>query len=846
MPWSFSCSYPGISSVYSLTYTASIGITPGVVSILCHPADTPAAGGSLTFGVTDGATTNTITLAGCLLDMVSGTADSSNRTLLVKLYDRRWKWRDSFPVDGSLNERDDHEKLIPWKIRSPYQIAVYLLTRMGEPTPGGGWQSVIDLPGGLAQPAGGGFPAPASYDLLVNPAADYLKAGDNYSRSRTNQPVRWVATPAAVALADLCETYGRCVVFDPLTDSVSIQKLGSGTALPAGRLLSTGPSVTLGGVPSAVTAMGSPVRFQGRFRFRAVVQDWDKSWVSPDRATYAPLLPTPGRAMVGRARVVDYNPITDYTLVVNGVRFTAAVGTHASALDVHTVIANALNASANPRIAGKLTAGALTVGVALNGVANGYEFKFRAEPAAMWKLTCPVGPLPGPSAQYDEWNVQFSAPSWSASNTLSVTVNGTTYSSGTGLSFGKAVEAVADAVNAANTANPVANPYTAGSAGGGYVLVAGTALGAALTVTAAITGTGSSVSVTRSRSAAAAAYGFQYTNPLAAANVAATDRLSYHEALALAESTYCRTFQLVAEDPADPDTKAVTVPSLPPITNRFLVKLLGSRVEQVVPRPRDVTAIDTRTNESVAADVYNGYSQDRKPDVFASISTAAFGGIVYPVEGGVGPNTVETQRVYADVEVVDPLRQVIRFGQPLFRILGEGNNAVILPSEPVVEIGVNVHDAATGAPVRYGVTVTIAGGTAPPVTRTFPDVQQEVVGEYDADHNPTGYRLNDTDPAFRATTYATETALGYQRPTAQTVQYNTMAPVTLSGLVRQVEWKFGAGGFSTTAGANAEFSPVVPPYGERRRQEALPPDAQRAQENLATAKFVELPKNAGR
>jgi hypothetical protein len=91
MPWLFNASFPGVSSVSDLSFLTQIGITPGTFTLKCHPSSTPAARGTVTFGVTDGTTPRIVILTNCLLDRPQATANTSSLALTLRLFDRRWK-----------------------------------------------------------------------------------------------------------------------------------------------------------------------------------------------------------------------------------------------------------------------------------------------------------------------------------------------------------------------------------------------------------------------------------------------------------------------------------------------------------------------------------------------------------------------------------------------------------------------------------------------------------------------------------------------------------------------------------------------------------------------------------
>jgi hypothetical protein len=995
MPWLFNASFPGVSSLSDLSYLTQVGITPGTITIKCHPASTPAARGTVTFGVTDGSETRTVTLPDCLLERPRASRDGSKNELVLRLYDRRWPWRTSYPIDGHYNQQDDHRKLRPKTVRSPYQLAVLCLKEMGEQYPaaascelgggtvvdvtihdggkgystppavtfvsgspaaataalvadgvdsitvtnaGGGYTSAptvvltggggtgatatatvvggkvtgvvvntagsgyttapavsftggfpvaatgtatvsggevtgvtltsggsgyvtpptvqiapppgfsVDLPGGLAVPPSPAAPTAPQLgpdDELVDPLNDFLKLGANFTRSRTNPLVSWTALPAGVALSQTADTYGRFVVLDPLTNFVSVQKQGEGTPLPEGRQLFASPEFSPEAVPESVTATGAPTRIQGRFRFRAVVQDYSGAWVDPSRFSGAPVLPA-GRAMLTRSSITSYDDTLDYSVVVNGVTFTAPTGAHSTAANVYSILASDINASTDPKITGKVTATWLSTRLVLEGVANGYKYRLRCLPPERWRNVCPVGPIPDGTEQINEWEVQYRPPvSWSEGNTVELTVNGTIYTSPTGLTFEDAVASQVDLVYAAGA------DYLASFGGGGLLLVAGKTAGVSLAVSGAVnTGaSGASVTATETRAAGSAAYGLNRVYPGNGTGVTPTrpsEMLNRIEAERLVAETWCSCYQLVAENPADPDDKSIPMPGgIPAVTDRFLLHLLDTRVEQVVPRPGDATLIDAHTLQPFAEDTYHGYSADRRPAVWAGVSQACLSGLLVPILGGLDQNTGDHMRCPVAFRVIDGPKGVIQFERPIYQILGHGDDCFYYPAEPVVEIGVTLDDPDTFAPRRYSVTVPVPGGTAPPVTRVYDDIRQELIAEYDADHKLTGSRTNDKDPEFRATTYATEVGQMYQNPLSRAIGYNNLELVGLSGLVRQVQWSFNGGGCSTTASENCEFARFQLSYGERRRDENLPPDAQRALENLATARYgTAVPANA--
>jgi hypothetical protein len=277
VPASFS--WPGVGAVLSFQYTASVGISPGVAVLEGVPNGDPQ-GDHGTLGFSDGVAS--YTLADCRLANFQERQARGGRVWYLTVLDRRWRWEDGYAISGQYNQIDDHGKLIPWTVRSPYQLAELCLDAMGE----AGYS--IDLPGGLAAPPGPGVPDPGPLDVVIDAATDYLALGENVPQTGTNPPTVWNSVPAAKALAALGDTYGRLVVWDPATDLTSVQKQGEGTGLPDGAVLTAAPAIDPKAVPSQIVIAGAPTRFQVRLAFRAVGRDWDDSWNTPPELTYAP------------------------------------------------------------------------------------------------------------------------------------------------------------------------------------------------------------------------------------------------------------------------------------------------------------------------------------------------------------------------------------------------------------------------------------------------------------------------------------------------------------------------------------------------------------------------------
>jgi hypothetical protein len=916
--------WPGITGVVSFSYTYSVGISPSVAMLECYPTSTPDGFGNLTFG--DGINPS-ITLAACLLTRLQESYELASRPFHVLIKDRRWRWQDRFHVSRFYNQVDGRRKLKPFMVRSPWQVVQELIGVLGE-VPG-----YIDIPPGLASPAGAGIAAPGTGDVVLQPKDTYLRLGENYAQTATNPPTRWDCLPAAKALASFVEQFGRMVVWNYLTERIDIRQIGQGPAMPtfaypSDGFVSVSPSLDVEAIPSAVIAVGAPARFQTRLRLRAMLYDWDGHPVPAENASFAPITPPAGQKM----KVVV--PDVSSKVVLNALTYTAGTA---------TTIAAAINAESDVRVAGVVTASVSGVNLVVEAVTPGVEFELRVEPeitVAANQPRCEVGPVP--AAVVQQHTVEVSYQTVFIPNdglTYSVTIAGDVISVTSHDSIAETIAALAWEVN---TNAFTAVGYRAGS-DGRVLTVSKVTPGSTFTCTAASGHTGPVV-VTVTRPGITQRTGWEKAPPSAASLARATSRLNYPEAMRLARGLYT-TYQVVCEDPGPlslsqqitkvdfspvvfvglNDDMTVTldkyrvtidgfydevnagyefretidrlantlqrnltfsarytieavglsiiitrlepgvvftvtasttaavgvpvvssvqaatagpkptipVPGFGIVTNRHQLILLSSRPEQIVPRPGDTNLIDQRTGQPFAAETYTGYSADKPNVAFGSIHQAIISQSgEYWRGGNYYGNTPPRTPIYIPFTIVDPEQQIIQFDRPLFRLLGLGNNTVVLPAELVVEVGANVLDSAGWAPVRYEYSYPIAGATAPPIRSIFGDVQYDLIPDYDAYHRAKGVQAVDKDAEVRAEAYARGLAATYQIPGALMTTYRGCVAPAPSGFIRQIEWTLSAETVTTTASGNTEFSRIVPPYPSRRRVENQLQDNGRALENI--------------
>ena len=850
--------YPGVTGVISCEVTTSVGITPATIQLLVSPSSTPATTGNLAIG--DGVNGN-ITFPNCMCVEPRAELSASAAHIFLRLQDRRWKWRYGYPVSGHYNMEAGSGKLVPWSVRSPWQLAYLLLTAMGELTSP---STQIDLPGGLAQP--GLAMGMGPNDRAISASGQYLGMGQNYALTQSNPETRWIARPAALCLADLAEAYGRIVVLDPVSNTVYLKQPGVGTALPATGIIRTGVATQQDAIPSTVTIMGSPIEFQTRLRLRAVGREFDRSWKPINDLSYAPF--AAGQKMIVNQYFKVFKPFVTYVLIINGVTFSIDASGVADGPTLIGMFVSQINASTDTRIAGLLTAASITVpstvsiggsALQLTGANNGYEFEVLTTGTVNtgtstvqtdWVTACIQYPVRGSYNTNDSWLVVFPDPQpLGSSLRVTVTLAGAApyivTTTATGLNgIADALDRLASAINSA------ALGYTA-AAGGRNLTVTCNSVGVAITVTAVSVG-GAAPTVTEIVTTTAPATGWEPYPPegrqyaaIVPTSGPANGMLNKTEAGRLAQETVYTCYQVVCESPANGTIKSIPMPFISNVTNQFNLLLQPDSPTPITPQPGNVNVLDPRTQQPFAQTTYNGYAVRRPNLVYGSVDIGILSRAFLLWRGGtyLTYNTAPRLLLPLTFSIVDPEMQVIQFSEPLYRRLGlppenqvmPGNGVGYLPAEIVIECGVLALDPNTYSPLAYQSTpLAVTGGFGPPLVTVRPDIRQEYIGLYDAYHNLTGYTTLDQDAAIRAAYAAAGVAMTFQAPTGLSAELPGILSIPLDGLTRQIKWQIrdGENGITTSVDQNCETSRVVLPYPKRRMAEGLPPDATRRQQNI--------------
>lgn len=259
--------WPGLAAGFtSFTYSAGHGTMPGRAVLITNPQPVaPALAGDLAWTCGN----NGVRLTDCRCVSLTASSSLGGKHWVLVIEDRRWKWRFGV-VNGVYNELDPYGKLVPWKIRSPVELAVLCLKELGETN------YLLTLPPGLTRRDGRRY-------------AGYLATGTQFPDFGTNPVTRWNATPAAAALSQLAGKYGCRVMLDPVTDRVLVVPGGGDVALPVGGSINTeGITLNAKPVPRAVIAVGDDKWFQMKLRLEAVLPEYDGKYVPIEVASYAP------------------------------------------------------------------------------------------------------------------------------------------------------------------------------------------------------------------------------------------------------------------------------------------------------------------------------------------------------------------------------------------------------------------------------------------------------------------------------------------------------------------------------------------------------------------------------
>jgi len=298
------------------------------------------------------------------------------------------------------------------------------------------------------------------------------------------------------------------------------------------------------------------------------------------------------------------------------------------------------------------------------------------------------------------------------------------------------------------------------------------------------------------------------------ATVRATDRLTYAEAVRLAQESVWRCYQVIlSKNFLQP---ALLVPGYGDVERMQQLVLEETQVDQITPQPGDENLIDPLTHQLATVNFYNGYSRDKPAAVYGSVAEGVNTTIHYKNKK---INRDEEDQVFVPFST-DPVRYMIVFNSYVYR-LDEG-----FISEPdlTLQTAVQVRDFTTNQVESFLQFLVLPGFQTNTNPRVYqhPDVQLNVTSVYE-NGELKSWNVLESDPQIRANFYLQSHLKEYLATSGQTVEYNGFRAIDLDGAVQQVTWSLGPDGCSTTASRNTEHSLWVPPYPARRRVEFLDP-----------------------
>ena len=838
--------YPGLNSALTLRYEAAHGIQPGLAFISATVnGNSLSWRGDLYFAHNNVAGSG-ITLPDCIVQNAEGRRVPGDYAVEYVFRDRRWAWQLGPPVYGHYNQLDQHGKLLPIWVRSPYQLAELCLDAMGEV----GY--TIDMPVGLAGVPGlAGAPAIGPGDTEINYIGQYLTLGRNFPPTGSNLLVNWDGgITAAQALAQLCDRFGRRIVYNYITNTVNIVQMGTGAGPPSlsAEVVSIGYTYEV--VPQQIIVSGPPSPIQMRFMLRAVAEEWDGSHVPLSEVSYAPLR-TP-QPMIVYVNAPSFHPLDIYQVIVNDVVFDAGPAVNMAAIVASLVLD--ISTSADPRVAGIITASSIVVGGVTTlklTATNNNEFTIRTNnTTGDWIATCIQGPVPSTS-QIPAVFQTVCAGQYTAGDIFTLTVNGVLFTA-FNVTWTTYREAMNDLQNQIQTSGSgaIVGKVTVGVWDFGIQIeniIPGVGL---LTVTSGRTASdpfGTFITSTV-RDPNLGSKGFEYTAPALGIqgfyNVNPTPRLNWSQAMSLAARSVYRRYKLLMVDPGDklPGIKVPTFydPANDPATrvfDRSRIVLRDIMPEQVVPRGGDTDRIDSLTGAYFAVEHYDGYSRNRKPRSFGSVAAIPGNGNFYTGQKYLGTNTDPASETYVPFHIVDVENGIIEFEQPMYKLLGQALESnpyqvTVQPTNPIIETGCFYLDPVTNVPWKEQYVLNVPCAIGPVAEYVYEDVQTEFIGVYDSYHNLRTVTTVDNYGMTLASEYATQILNTFQTPVSGLTKLYGIQQVAPTGQILNVQFEISSAGFFTTCSVNTETSRVIPPHAARRRIENLPPDPAQVEQNL--------------
>jgi hypothetical protein len=323
-----------------------------------------------------------------------------------------------------------------------------------------------------------------------------------------------------------------------------------------------------------------------------------------------------------------------------------------------------------------------------------------------------------------------------------------------------------------------------------------------------------------------------------------TPRLTFEQAMSLAQRSVWRCFRVSDTDASG--AGLIQVPGYGKLVRRQQLVLQDTQVDQIVPEAGNPNILTKGFAQPLIKDLYNGLSRDKPAAVFGSVAKVILARAGYSyVKADTVANTAPDDLVPIPF-TIDSVQQVVTFSSYVFRIgdapfalaANAGGGQSLLPDNAnnfqadndrvgapdlLLQTAVLVRNPITNQLEAFTKVLPLDGapGTTGTHVEIHPDVQLNVTSVYDNTGTILSVGILEADPILRANFYLQGLAAQYQIKGGQTVEYNGIRAIDLDGAIAQVTWTVGPGGASTTASRNAEHHVWVPPYPARRRAELL-------------------------
>lgn len=235
--------FTGINAVKSVIVPRMLGIFPASIILTCLPQDGQIPG-SGTLAIGHG--TDVITFPDIKVDFASMRLSTRGHVMVLKLLDRRWRWRFA-RISGRYNVRLADGTIDPDTQKTPQELAALL------------FQSMYEIGFDVTQLPNGGYPE-----------------------------VDWVRDRADVIIHQLCEDRG-CDIALGLDNAARIVRMSIGADLPLdGDVMS--PSITADAPegPDILAVVCGETQYESRLKTKAIGLDTDGAVKAVNDLSYKP------------------------------------------------------------------------------------------------------------------------------------------------------------------------------------------------------------------------------------------------------------------------------------------------------------------------------------------------------------------------------------------------------------------------------------------------------------------------------------------------------------------------------------------------------------------------------